>query len=98
MTAEEKEEGEEVLVVVVVMVVVVKVVVQSEGRGGNDGNAVTQGFRGRGEVVREESETTSEREKGRKEQREKERKAYVCGRGKVRERKREGRIKRLGRR
>lgn len=82
LTVEEKEE-EEVMVVVVVVVVV-----QSEGRGGNDGNAVTQGVQGkrRGGARWRGKGETSEREKGRKE--EGEREAYVCGRGKVREKER----------
>lgn len=84
LTAEEKEE----VMVVMVVVVVVEVVVQSEGRGGNDGNAVTQGVQGkrRGGARWRGKGETSEREKGRKE--EGEREAYVCGRGKVREKER----------
>lgn len=38
------------MVVVMVVVAAVKVVVRSEGRGGNDGNAVTQGVQGKRRV------------------------------------------------
>lgn len=89
-----------IVVGMVVVVVAVKVVVRSEGRGGNDDNAVTQGAQGKrrdgmrsGGRVRERRE----REKGRKEEREREGDRSVRG-GKVREKEKEGRIKRLGRR
>lgn len=51
-----------VVVVVEEKVVVVKVVVQSEGRGGNDGNAATQGWRRAGEERLAASEREGEGE------------------------------------
>ena len=47
------------------VVVVVKVVVQSEGRGGNDGNTATQGWRRAGEERLAASGRERERRRGR---------------------------------